>query len=396
MFRWVGQVLAITLYSVRSMPLRLGSVAAATVGIAGVVAVLVGVLSIAAGFRSAMTSGSDDDAVIVVRSGATSELVSGLSRPETDIVGETRGLLQDGSGTLASAELSLILNLPRRSSGGDSNVPMRGVEESAFRVRDHVRIVDGRMFEWGRTEVIVGAGASTQFQGLQVGGQLEVAGRMWDVVGVFAADGGLEESEIWGDARLLQSVYRRGDTFQSVHARLESPAAFDAFRDRLDEDPRVNVTTARREDFYSGQSEVMAAIITGLGGLIGGLMGLGALFGALNTMYTSVSSRTREIATLRALGFGSGAILLAVLAEAMLLAIVGGAVGALIAVLAFDGFQAATLNFQTFSQVAFVFDVTPALVIQGIVYAALIGLVGGLLPAVRAARLPVATALRDA
>jgi putative ABC transport system permease protein len=360
------------------------------------VAVLVGVLSIAAGFRGAMTAGSDDDAVIVVRSGATSELVSGLARPETNVVRETAGVLADDRGELASPELSLILSLPRRSTQTDANVPMRGVEEAAFRVHEHLEITRGRMFEWGRTEVIVGTGASREFVGLELGGQLEVAGQMWDVVGLFEAAGGLEESEIWADARLLQSVYRRGDSFQSVHARLESPATFDSFSDELEGDPRVNVTTARREDFYGGQSQVMTAIITGLGGIIGGLMGLGALFGALNTMYTSVSSRTREIATLRALGFGTGPILLAVLAEAVAIAIVGGSAGALVAWMAFDGFRAATLNFQTFSQVAFAFDVTPALLVQGVIYAALIGVVGGLFPAVRAARLPVSAALRDA
>lgn len=395
MLSWLQQVSAVTAYSVRSIPHRLGSVGAAMFGIAGVVAVLVGVLSIAAGFRNTMTAGSDDDAVIVVRSGATGELVSGLGRGSTNVVRETAGVLQDDAGELSSPELVLILNLPRRSTGTDANVPMRGVEEEAFRVRERLQITLGRAFEWGRAEVIVGVGAAREFEGLDFGGALEAGGQLWNVVGVFEAEGGLEESEIWGDARLLQALYQRGDSFQSVHARLESPATFTEFSEELESDPRVNVTVARREDFYSGQSAVMTAIITGLGGIIGGLMGLGALFGALNTMYTSVSSRTREIATLRALGFGTGPVLLAVLAEALLLAIAGGAVGAIVAWLAFDGFKAATLNFQSFSQVAFAFDVTPTLLAQGVIYAALIGVVGGLFPAVRASRLPVAAALRD-
>jgi len=395
MLRWFQQVIAVTAYSVRSVPQRFGSVAAAMFGVAGVVAVLVGVLSIAAGFRATMTAGSDENAVIVVRSGSTSELVSGLGRGDVNIVGETPGVLRDAEGELSSPELSLILNLPRRSTDNDSNVPMRGVEEEAFRVRDHLTIVQGRMFEWGRAEVIVGVGAANQFAGLDLGGTLEVAGQPWDVVGVFEADGGLEESEIWSDARLLQAVYRRGDSFQSVYAKLESPATFASFRNELDTDPRVNVTVARRAEFYAGQSTLVTGLVTGVGGLIAALMGLGAVFGALNTMYTSVSSRTREIATLRALGFGAGPILLAVLAEAVLLAIVGGSAGALVAWLAFDGYKAATMNLQSFSQVAFAFDVTPTLLVQGVMYATSIGFVGGLFPAVRAARLPIAAALRD-
>ncbi len=395
MFRWIQQVFAVTVYSVRSVPQRFGSVAAAMFGVAGVVAVLVGVLSIAAGFRATMTAGSDEAAVIVVRSGATSELVSGLGRGDVNVVSETAGVLRDAEGELSSPELSLILNLPRRSTDNDSNVPMRGVEEEAFRVRDHLTIVQGRMFEWGRAEVIVGLGAADQFAGLDLGGTLEVAGQPWDVVGIFEADGGLEESEIWSDARLLQAVYRRGDSFQSVYAKLESPATFTSFRDELDGDPRVSVTVARRADFYAGQSTLVTGLVTGIGGLIAALMGLGAVFGALNTMYTSVSSRTREIATLRALGFGAGPVLLAVLAEAVLLAIVGGSAGAFVAWLAFDGYKAATMNLQSFSQVAFAFDVTPTLLVQGVMYATAIGFVGGFFPALRAARLPIATALRD-
>lgn len=395
MVRWIEQIVAITAYSLRSIPQRLGSVGAAMFGIAGVVAVVVGVLSIAAGFRAAMVAGSDDDAVIVLRSGSSSEMVSGLVREETNVVAEAPGILRDDSGRLSSPELFLIINLPRRSTGTDANVPMRGVEEEAFRVRDHLEVIEGRRFEWGRAEIMVGVGASREFSGLELGDAIDVAGQPWEVVGIFESDGGLEESEIWADARLLQSVYRRGDSFQSVYAKLESPATFTEFRDELDTDPRVNVTVSRRGDFYAEQSTLITGLITGVGGFVGALMGLGAIFGALNTMYTSVSSRTREIATLRALGFGTGPILLAVLAESVLLAVAGGSLGAVAAWLAFDGFKAATINWQSFSQVAFAFDVTPALLVQGVIYATAIGFVGGLFPAIRAARLPVSAALRD-
>lgn len=394
MLRWLEQIASISAYSLRTIPQRAGSAAAAAFGIAGVVAVFVGVLSIGEGFRAAMGGGIDPDAAIVLRSGSTGELVSGLAREDTNVVAETAGVLRDERGALSSPELFLILNLPRRATGTDANVPMRGVEEEAFRVRDGLEMVSGRPFEWGRNEVIVGAGASREFAGLELGGSLSVAGQPWEVVGVFRT-GGLEDSEIWGDARLLQAVYRRGDRFQSVYAKLESPASFATFRDELAADPRVNVTASRRGEFYAGQSTLVTGLITGVGTLIAGLMALGAIFGALNTMYTSVSSRTREIATLRALGYRAGPIVVAVLVEGLLLAIIGGTIGGVLAWTAFDGFTAATINWQSFSQVAFAFAVTPALLARGVLLAVGIGLFGGLLPALRAARLPVAAALRD-
>ena len=395
MLRWLEQIVSITAYGLRTAPQRAGSVFAAMFGIAGVVTVFVGVLSIGEGFRAAMTAGTDEDTAIVVRSGSPSELVSGLSRADTQVVAEAPRVLRDETGELSSPELFLVLNINRRSTGTPANVPLRGVEEEAFRVRDRLAIVEGRPFEWGRAEVIAGVGAALEFEGLELGGSLEIAGQPWEVVGFFESDGSLDESEIWADARLLQAMYRRGDSFQSVYTRLESPAAFGEFKDDLDLDPRVNVTVARRAEFFSAQSTLLTGLVTGVGGLIAGLMGIGAVFGALNTMYSSVSSRTREIATLRALGFGAGPIVFAILAEGLLLALVGGTVGGLGAWAAFDGYRSATINFQSFSQVAFAFDVTPALLIQGVTYAAIIGLVGGLFPAIRAARLPVATALRD-
>lgn len=395
MVHWIEQVLGVSAYNLRTVPQRIGSVLAAMFGIAGVVAVFVGVLSIGVGFQAAMTGATSDDTAIVLRGGSTSELVSGLSREQTRIIAEAPGVMRGVDGPLASPELFLILNLPRRSTGTDANVPMRGVEQAAFEVRDGLRVIEGRGFEWGRAEVIVGRGAAREFTGLEVGGTLEVAGQPWEVVGVFESAGGIEESEIWGDARLLQSVYHRGDTFQSVLARMQSVDSFPAFRDELVRDPRVEVNASRTSDYYAGQSALITGLITGLGTLVAALMGLGATFGALNTMYNSVSSRTREIATLRALGFTAGPVVLAILAESVLLALLGGAGGGLFAWAAFDGLGAATMNWQSFSQVAFAFQVTPSLLIQGIFYATVIGLLGGLFPAIRAARMPVADALRS-
>ncbi len=392
--RWLSQVTSITLFNLRSMMQRKGSAAAAIFGIAGVVLVFVAVLSIAQGFRHAMTASGREDTAIVMRSGATSEMMSGLAREETRIIAETDGVARSSLGQVASPELFVIIDLPKRSTNTSANVPLRGVEEPAFEVRDGLQVVEGRSFAWGRNEVIVGVGAAREFAGLDLGGSLEVAGEQWAIVGIFEDGGGISESEIWTDARLLQSSYRRGDSFQAVYAKLESVDSFSEFSDELSTDPRVNVTATRQTDYYSEQSTMVTAIITGLGTLIAVLMGVGAIIGAFNTMYTAVSSRTREIATLRALGFKASPVVVSVLIESVVLAVIGGLIGGAAAYLVFDGFRAATINFQSFSQVAFTFHVTPALLVQGAILAAFIGLIGGLVPAIHAARMPVAAALR--
>jgi len=393
--RWFAQVLSITRFSVLTIPQRLGSSAAAVLGIGGVVLVLVGVLSIAQGFQHALTVAGSEEVAIVLRSGANTEMMSGLSRQETTVVEQAPGIALGGDGPLASAELFVVIDLPKRSTGTSANVPLRGVQPAAFQVRDRIEVVEGRMFEWGRNEVIVGEGAALEFAGLDVGGQIPVGGQMWDVVGRFTSGGGISESEIWTDANLLQSAYRRGDSYQAVYARLESSDAYSAFEAALAEDPRVNVAAARQTEYYAEQSTIITNLVTGLGFVVTFLMGIGALFGALNTMYTAVSSRTREIATLRALGFTAGPVVLSVLAESLLLALGGGILGGGMAYLVFNGFRAATMNWASFSQVTFAFRVTPGLMAMGIVIAALIGLFGGLFPAIRAARLPVAAALRE-
>jgi putative ABC transport system permease protein len=289
----------------------------------------------------------------------------------------------------------VIIDRPKRTTETIANVPMRGVQPAAFEVRDGVKIVQGRRFEWGKNEVIVGSGAAREFGGLDVGSTIIVGHSEWPVVGVFSANGGVSESEIWTDAKVLQDAYQRGDTYQSVHVRLNSPGAFKEFKDSLTTNPQLNVKVQRESEFYAEQSEAITWLITTLGVLIAFLMAVGAVFGALNTMYSTVSARTREIATLRALGFGSGAVVIAVLIESLLLALGGGLVGGALAYLAFNNFHTSTMNWQSFSQVTFAFRVTPALLFRGVVWSAAIGLVGGLFPAIRAARLPIATALRE-
>ncbi|TDI44472.1 MAG: FtsX-like permease family protein [Acidobacteria bacterium] len=395
MFNWFSQIFALIQFNLRTIWQRKGSSAAALFGIAGVVAVLVGVLSIAQGFSAVMNASGKPDTALILRSGADTEMMSGLSRETTRIIADTEGIARSTEGALASAELFVIINLPKRSTGTDANVPLRGVEPMAFSVRSDVNIIQGRPFEWGRNEVIVGSGAVREFEGLELGGRIPVGKEEWTVVGIFEANGGISESEIWTDASVLQPAFRRGNSFQAVYVKIETPESFQDFKDRLTTDPRLNVKVIRQDDYYADQSTAITGLITGLGTLIAGLMGIGAVFGALNTMYSAVSSRTREIATLRALGFGNGPIVISVMVEALVLALIGGAIGAGLAYVAFDGFRAATMNWQSFSQVAFAFDVTPGLLVRGIFYAAIIGLVGGLFPAIRAARMPVAAALRE-
>ena len=392
---WLSQVVSVTKFGLLGIPQRRGSVAAAVFGIAGVVAVLVGVLSIAAGFRQAMAVSGTADSAIVLRTGADSEMMSGFGRSSTRIIADVPGVARTPEGPLASAELFVIINLPKRSTGSDVNVPLRGVEAAAFRVHGQVRLVEGRTFEPGKNEVIVGVGAAREFAGMEVGGSLRIGHHDWPVVGVFSADGGTAESEIWTDAPVLQAAYSRGNSFQSVYVRLNSPDAFTTFKDAVTTDPRLGAKVMRLSEYYASQSTAVTKLITTLGYLIASLMAVGAVFGALNTMYSSVSVRTREIATLRALGFGRGAVVVSVMLESIALALGGGMFGAGLAYFIFNGFHAATMNWQSFSQITFAFAVTPQLLQQGVLWATVIGLIGGLLPAIRAARQPIAEALRE-
>jgi putative ABC transport system permease protein len=394
--RWITQTAAVTALNLRTIPARMSSSAVAIVGIAGVVIVLVSVLSIAAGFNAAMRQSGSPQRALVMRSGADSEMTSGLGGPQVDLIKQAPGIRRDGQTALASGELYVIIDLPKKSApDSPSNVPMRGIEPTVLQVRDDVSLVGGRMLQFGTNEVIVGRGAQAQFIGLNVGTDIKSGQNIWRVVGTFEADGGVAETEIWADSRTLQGVYRRGNSYQSVLARLDSSESFGTFRDWLSTNPQLNVQVKRENEYYAGQSQALTRLIEGLGFGIAGLMGLGAVFGAILTMYTAVATRSREIATLRALGFNSLSVVVSVLVESLALGAIGGIIGGLAAYFAFNGYQTSTMNFQTFSQVAFAFRVTPQLLMLGLVYALLMGLVGGLLPAIRAARLPIPSALRE-
>lgn len=392
---WIAQVVAVTGVTLRSIPQRIGSASVAVIGIAGVVIVFTAVLSIAEGFRAAMRGTGDPRTVIVLRAGSDTEMTSGLGGDDARLIAEAPGLERGAAGVHASPELFVIVGHPLKRSGTDANVPLRGVTPAALAVRPSLKIVEGRMLTPGTSEVVVGRAASRQFANLTVGSTTRWNDATWQVVGIFDAGGSVAETELWADARVVQSAYRRGNSYQSVYARLESPESLQAFKDRLTSDPRLNVTVFREPDYYQQQSQVLQSIIRTIGIGIAVLMGLGAIFGAINTMYSAVAGRTREIATLRALGFGRSPVVVSVLVESLLLSLVGGAIGGLLAWAAFDGYQTATMNWQSFSQVAFAFRVTPELLVRGLVFAVIMGLVGDFFPAVRAARMPVVTALRQ-
>jgi putative ABC transport system permease protein len=393
--RWLRQVFAVTLLNFQTLPQRFASSVVAVVGIAGVVLVFVAVLSIGVGFRKTMVGSAAAENAVVLRAGATSEMSSGLTLEETRLIAEAPGIARaPEGGPLASAEMFVIVDLDKRSTGTEANVPLRGVQPEAFEVRQGLRILEGRKLIPGRQEIVVGEGALREFAGTDLGSTLRLGQADWEVVGIFTTGGSVADSELWADSKVLAPAYNRGSGSQSVYARLTSPEAFTAFQQALTDDPRLNVKVMREEEYYEEQARSIDYINI-LGIAIAVIMAFGAIFGAVLTLYSAVAARGREIATLRALGFGGSPVVLSVLAEAMLLGLVGGALGGGLAYALFNGFRAATMNWQSFSQVTFAFAVTPLLVVTGIVGALLMGLVGGLFPALRAAWTPVAQALRE-
>jgi putative ABC transport system permease protein len=388
------QIFEIAWMNLRNIPQRLGTSLVIVVGIAGVVGVLVALLAMAEGFRATLAGTGKDDRAIVMREGANAELSSGLSREQVDLIKRAAGVKRNAAGEpIASGELLVIADLPKASTGTLANAQVRGVQPEAFELRPEVKIIEGRNFTPGPRELIAGRGAASQFADIKVGSQIAFRDSAWTVVGLFEAGGGSHESEFWGDAEVVQSAYRRNG-FQSVSAQLESPAALATFRTALSDDPRLTVKVQSQKDYYESQSRQLSTVINIIGTVIAAIMAIGAVFGALNTMYAAIATRSREIATLRAIGFGGLPVVVSVMIEALLLALIGGVLGALLAYVIFNGYTVSTLNGASFSQVAFDFRVTPELMKRGLTWALLIGLIGGLLPAIRAARLPVTTALR--
>jgi putative ABC transport system permease protein len=393
---WLAQIGAVTFMNLRNVRERLGSTFVALAGVAGVVTVVVGVLSINEGFRAVLQGAGADDVAVVLRGGATDEMTSGFSQAETRVIADAEQIARDGSRPIVSSELYVIFEVPLKSTGTTANVPLRGVSaDAAPHLRQGFEITAGRMFTPGTFEVIVGRGAASEFAGVDVGQTVRAGTTAWTVVGHFRDRGSVAESEVWTDAPVLQGAYNRGTSYQSVRARLTSPQALQGFKDTLTSNPRLNVRVFTERQYYEEQSRTMTALVGTVGVVIAVLMGLGAIFAAVNTMYSAVSARAREIATLRALGFGAFPVIVSVLVEAALIGAAGGALGMAIAYFAFNGLQASTLNFTSFSQITFAFTVTPALAVQGLVYALALGLLGGLFPSIRAARQPIVRGLRE-
>jgi len=393
--RTIRQILAVTWLNIRNVPQRLGASLVAVIGVAAVVLVFAAVLSMAKGFERTMISAGSEDTAIIMRSGATSEMNSGLSHEQTLIVANAPGVLKDGDTPVASAELYVVVDIKKKSTNEDANVPLRGIQQAAFDVRNNVEIIEGRMFETGRNEFVVGRAAQQEFVGLDVGSTVRFGQTEWKVVGTFSAGGSVSESELWTDVRVLQDAYRRGNSYQSIRVKLTDAAALEQLEQYLEDDPRIDPDVMSERTYYSTQAEGLSRFIRMIGYPLTILMAIGAVFGALNSMYSSVSARGKEIATLRALGFGPFSVMVSTVVESLLLAAAGGVIGGAVAYLVFNGFRVSTLNGASFSQVVFDFAVTGDLLLQGIVAALLIGVVGGLFPAIRAARLPVAQALRE-
>jgi len=390
--RWLEQIFEITWMSLATIPQRLGSALVIVGGIAGVVGVLVALLAMGEGFRSVLAQAGRLDDAIVLRKGASAELNSGLSRAEAVLIAQAPGILKNSAGVpLASAEVVVVANLPKRSSGTDANVEIRGVGPQVWELRRDTHIIEGRRFVTGKRELVIGKGAQQEFAGLEVGKIVRLGLQDWTVVGVFAS-GDAHESELWSDPEVLQGAYNRSG-YQSVTLKLTDIDAFDTLKAALSSDPRLTVDVQRTRDYYATQSEDLTRLIRILGVAIATIMGVGAVFGALNTMYAAVSTRAREIATLRALGFSATPVVISVMLEAALLALLGGALGAGIAWLLFDKYTVSTLG-ANFSQVVFAFQVSPQLILNGLLWALGIGLLGGLFPAIHAARQPVTRALR--
>jgi putative ABC transport system permease protein len=384
------------IYNVRSVKARWTSAIVAVLGIAGTVGVFVAMLSLARGFKATLVASGSADNAIIMRAGATSEMMSGVALDQVKILQDAPGVARGTEGApLVTSEVVVVAPFPLKSTGTDANVQVRGVSANVLSIRKNVKIVQGRMFQPGISELVVGRNANSTYSGMTVGNTVNFGGGHWQIVGVFDAGGSAFDSEVWCDSRVLDDVYKRPtNVFQSVTVHLTSPDALQQFKDSVTADPRLSVDVSREIDYYAKQSTRMTQLITILGGLVASVMAIGAIFGALNTMYSAVAERGREIATMRALGFGAAAVVFSFLVEAFLISLVGGLIGCL-AVLPLNGLTTATMNWQTFSNMAFAFKITSGLLLGGIIFALVMGLLGGLPPALRAAARPVAVALRE-
>jgi len=388
------------IYNLRSVRARWTSSVVAVLGIAGTVGVLIAMLSMAVGFRATLVASGSPSNALIMRAGSNTEMIGAVGLDQVQIIQSAPGIMRGPDGPLVSPEVVVIAPLPLKTTGTDANAQVRGVSGKALEVRPFVHMLAGRFFTPGLDEIVVGKNAESSYSGLDLGTSVEISGVMWKIVGIFDAGGSAFDSELWCDATLLDQAYNRPPTaFQSVTVRLPSPADFPKFKDALTSDPRLTVSVDRERDYYAKQSETMADFITVMGSLVAVVMGIGAVFGALNTMYSAVSERSREVATLRALGFSGTSVVLSFVFESLFIAFLGGLIGCIpvgcIPFLPLSWITVGTLNFQSFSHVSFSFRATPALFAIGIAFALFMGFVGGVPPAIRAAVRPISVALRE-
>jgi putative ABC transport system permease protein len=389
------QLFKVLMMNFRSMPQRWISSLVAIAGIAGVVAVFVTVLSIANGLKQTITQGGSDDVLVILRAAAGSELNSSLLTNEINDISQLAGIEKNSNNEpILSAELFVIVDMKKKSTGLDANMPLRGVTETAFSMRPNFKITQGRMFTVGLNEIIVGKSIMGNYEGLELGNEIKWGKNIWKIVGVFDDQGSMAESEIWTDVRVLQSAYNR-NAYTSARVKIKNPDDISTIKETVEKDPKLSLSVKSEREFLSEQTEIMNVVINVIGTILAVLMGIAASFGAINTMYTAVSARSQEIATLRAIGFKRSSIVFSVLSESLLLGLLGGILGGALAYLFFNGFKVSTLSWSSFTQVAFTFQVSSDLLITGITVALIIGLIGGLLPSIRAARLPISQALRE-
>jgi putative ABC transport system permease protein len=389
------QLWAVSVMSLQTLPQRIGASSVIVIGIAGVVAVLISVLAMGVGFRHTLADSGRADRAIILRGGSDAELNSNLTRGDVDTISNAPGIAKDSAGKAAlSNELVTVVNVPKIDTGTDANITLRGVGLTLVQVRPELTIVEGRMFRPAVRELIAGVGAAKQFRGLTPGKVLHFRNADWTVTGLFTSNSDVHESELIADVETVgSSIARNG--YSSAIALLTSPSAFAEFKDALTTNPELKVDVQREPDYYAAQSQALTKAINVVGNTVAVIMAIGAMFGALNSMYSAVAARGMEIATLRAIGFSAFPVLLSVMLEALLLSLLGGLIGAALAWVLFNGHSVSTLG-GAFAQVVFKLTVTRALIVTGIIWACIIGVVGGSFPALRAARLSVAEALRAA
>ncbi|NOZ65007.1 MAG: ABC transporter permease [Alphaproteobacteria bacterium] len=388
-----SQIITVVMMNIRSLPRRFWMSLAATLAIAVVVAVLLSFLSMSNGFRKTLEGAGTEDTAIITRSGSKSELNSVLSNDVVNIITTAPGIAKDANDRpIYSAELYVVVDGIKRTTNTKVNIPMRGISQTGFDLRKNVKITEGRMFEPGKNEIIAGASIQREFSGFELGNRVKFGKTTWTVVGIFSTGGSAFESELWADARVLQSQFRRGNSFQTVRVLLSEPGNIDGLLKAVEDDPRLMLDIQTEADFFKEQGEALGGMVK-LGWILSIVMSLGALAGALNTMYISVTEREQEIATLRAIGFSNISAFFGTLVESLVLSLLGGIIGTVAAYLFMDGLTTSTLG-GNFTQVAFTFEMSSDLLMNGIILALIIGLVGGFFPAWRAARLPVVLAFR--